>query len=202
MNDLNPDSDFTLVEGIKSNKRSAYDLFIGKYSKLIMHLCYQSSRNYEDAFEDCNEILYKIFSKIDQYNSSKSSFKTWITKITKYYLTDRYRQKSKSPELFSFEEFELDNTVGTHDELYDDAIETDFNQNDDQDISCLQKALLCLSERDQTIVKYRSEGFTNSEIAVFLNVREVVVKTAYHRALKKIEQKFLEEKKISNSSSI
>lgn len=194
MNDLLIDSDLTLVEGLKCRKRNSYKAFVDKYSRLIISSCYYSCGNYEDAFEEFNDILSKIFDKIDQFNPSKSSFKTWCMTITKNHLKDRFRKNKEVIPEYSFEECELDNILSSPDESDDNSVDCNYNQDDDEDVICMQKALLSISERDQAIVKYRADGFGNAEISEFFGIKENAVKTAYSRALKKIEQRYIEIK--------
>lgn len=188
------DNDLKLKDGILAAKYSAYQEFDKLYSKLIFMICLYSCKNHSDASELLNDILLKIFKKIDQYDSKKGSLKSWVIQVTKNYLRDVYRLSKNSVTEISLDDNYSDKTPEINN--LDDEVMDEQELLDEKDLmcECLQIALESVSERDQQILKLRADGHENKEIAEFLNMKENAVKTAYSRGLKKIKELYSREK--------
>lgn len=188
------DNDQKLKDDILAAKNSAYQEFSKLYSKLIYRFCLSSSQNHDDALELLNDILLKLFSKIEKYDSKKGSLKSWVIKVTKNHLRDDHRTKINSVTEISIDDNYADKSPEI-DNLDDEIIdEQELLEKKDLIRDCMQSALESISERDQQILKLRADGFENKEIAEILNIKVNVVKTAYSRGVKKFKELYSSEK--------
>jgi RNA polymerase sigma factor (sigma-70 family) len=85
-------SDAELVERILQGEKALYEIFIRRYNPYL----YKTGRSYNYNHEDTEDLMQDTF--VDAYKSlsafeSRSSFKTWITKIM---LNRCYHKKQKS----------------------------------------------------------------------------------------------------------
>ncbi len=207
--------DIKIVKGIIKNYRPAYNKFIETYYKIIFEICFKSCYNIEDAEELCDDILVKIFNKMDSYDPEKGDFASWVYEITGNHLRDNVKKDDPENEI-SIERYSEE----VNNEEYDDPEDRsgfgekknssqDFfikeqvavyfqdicndapGPEDDPEVICLQNALNHISKRDQLILQYRAEGLDYTEIIEFLNIKYKTATTAYSRAVRKIKKEFL-----------
>ncbi|MFH0977514.1 MAG: sigma-70 family RNA polymerase sigma factor [Spirochaetota bacterium] len=201
-----------------NNDSYAYNEFMKKYSKLILFLCNKSCGNIYDADELCNDIIYKIFIKMNSYDSCKGKLTTWINTIASNYLRDNMRKDDPSENEVSIERYLENENIREEpyaaeyfknelpERLYAEAnnvpadklytnYHTEFGKefhdsNEDEAIIRLQNAMKEISERDQLILKFRSEGFEYNEIAELLKISYKTATTTHSRAVKKVKAEY------------
>ena len=72
-----------------------YTAFNGK---VMGYICVRVNRR-ADAEDLCADVFEKVFSRIGQYDSSKSSLSTWIFSITRNTVIDYFRRTRPTDEL-------------------------------------------------------------------------------------------------------
>lgn len=183
--------DRDLVNGLRANDIRYQHLLVNRYAvrllPFIMHL-YELS--YHDAWDVVNLTFEKVIRKIDTFDLGRGvKFTTWITKIAKNTALDKLKQLKKNPEesiqvleekgiQFKDPYWDDPETIGTGEGLLSEKL--------------MKKALSCLSETDQTILRGRAHNFEHKEIGSWINKNENAAKVAHHRALKKLKQKYIE----------
>ena len=132
----------------------------------------------EDTEELVSEVFLKVVGNLEQFDSEKAQFKTWIYRIAQNTLIDFYR--TRKPE------------ASLDDENVDWEPSVDFEAQLESITSpkrrAIYQALTKLKERERMIIYYRFfEGYTNREIAKLLQMNESTVGTVLNRALKKLK---------------
>jgi RNA polymerase sigma factor (sigma-70 family) len=227
MNRNNIENNRKIIQGILNNNPYAYIEFMKKYSRLILFLCNKSCWNIYDADELCNDIIYKIFIKMNSYDPCKGKLTTWINTIASNYLRDNMRKDDPSDYEVSIERY-IDNENKREepdaaeyfknelpereyveannlpaDKLYVNyhiEFDKEFpDSNKDEAIIRLQNAMKEISERDQLILKFRSEGFEYNEIAELLKISYKTATTAHSRAIKKVKAEYFKGHELSQN---
>lgn len=81
---LQPDVDQTLVDQAIEElpyRTAAYERLMQKYQRMIFGVCYRMLNNRADAEDICQDVMVKVFGTLQKFEG-RSSFKTWLMKIT------------------------------------------------------------------------------------------------------------------------
>ena len=94
-----PDNDTSLrstLEGCRRGdpncQRKLYEHFYG----YAMSICLRYAKNREEAVEVLNDAFFKVFSKIDKYDTG-SPFKPWLRRVLIHTAIDYHRSHHKFP---------------------------------------------------------------------------------------------------------
>ena len=156
-----------LIAGCKHNKMWARKNLYERYAPTMMGVCIRYTGDRETARDVLQEGFIKLFTKIDTY-SGTGSFEGWIRRV---FITTalEYLQKVRSNRFF---------------DEYDEKIE-------DRGTSALEKLsadelLACIAELPhgfRTIFNlYAVEGYSHSEIAKILKIKESTSRSQFARA--------------------
>lgn len=177
--------DRKLIKKIKnrSDKNAANEL-ISKYYKEIYSYVYKQTVDKELSMDLTQEIFISILKSISRYDETKSSFRTWIYRISTYSLIDYYRSKNyKYKSLIS----NIDDTI-----IYDDMDIENIMENK-EDVKQIIAIVNSLDISAQQIFRLKLfADYTFLEISNILKIPESTVKTRYYSAIKKIKKDFEE----------
>ncbi|WP_069998143.1 sigma-70 family RNA polymerase sigma factor [Cellulosilyticum sp. I15G10I2] len=158
------------VEGI--------DLLIDTYSNLIYGVIYSIFKNQmkdEDVEECYYDVVFTIWSKIDQYDSRKGVFKNWLISIVRFKAIDYLR---KCRRLYRENKQE---TVGGQDDSAEDIV---IGKEDE---IAIKKMLHNLEEVDEQIFTWRYlEDLSIEEISVKLQMTPQAIYTRISRGKGKL----------------
>lgn len=135
--------------------------------------------NEEVTREVIQDIFLKIWNKIDQYDSSKGRFFTWMLNMTRNASIDKIRSKeiNKSGKTDS-----VDDYVYTIDNQHNTTLSVDGIG--------VKELMKDLAEEQQfVLLKVYFEGFTHSEIAQEYDIPLGTVKTRLRSALKHLRKR-------------
>lgn len=85
----------SLILNAKSGNKNALEQLIEKYAPVVFNLSYKLMRNYDDASDAAQEALVKVYSTINKFQG-KSSFSTWIYRITYNTCIDLQRKRQNN----------------------------------------------------------------------------------------------------------
>lgn len=156
--------------------RDDFEKLYNEYFPKIYNYIFYRLMSREDTEELVSEVFLKVVGNLEQFDSEKAQFKTWIYRIAQNTLIDFYR--TRKPE------------ASLDDENVDWEPSVDFEAQLESITSpkrrAIYQALTKLKERERMIIYYRFfEGYTNREIAKLLQMNESTVGTVLNRALKK-----------------
>lgn len=158
--------------------RDDFEKIYDEYFPKIYNYIFYRLMSREDTEELVSEVFLKVVGNLEQFDSEKAQFKTWIYRIAQNTLIDFYR--TRKPE------------ASLDDENVDWEPSVDFEAQLESITSpkrrAIYQALTKLKERERMIIYYRFfEGYTNREIAKLLRMNESTVGTVLNRALKKLK---------------
>jgi len=95
-------NDLELIDQIKNGSKISEETLYNKYKGIITKYLKYKRYNIFDL-EDCvSEILVKIFTQIDKYDSSKSAFNTWVITITNYHIINKSKVYANNIQTISY----------------------------------------------------------------------------------------------------
>lgn len=132
-------SESELISEIKLRNTDAYGSLINTYAKPIYYVVYnilKSTCVKEDMEECVADVLFEAWQRIDEYNISRGSLKTWLLIQAKYKALT-YRRRNERGSVVSIEDYEPDDPLTVEKQIIDretqrklmDTINT-FNETD------------------------------------------------------------------------
>jgi RNA polymerase sigma factor (sigma-70 family) len=95
-------NDLELIDQIRSGSKKAEELLYSKYKRVITRYLRYKRYNVFDL-EDCvSEILIKIFTNINKYDSSKSAFSTWVITIINNHVINKSKVYANNIQTISY----------------------------------------------------------------------------------------------------
>lgn len=165
-----------VIRRCKNNDAEAYNRLIGHYEAYIYQICYNYSRNKEEALDLVQEVYIKIFRGINSFDERRP-FLPWLKKITINTLINESRKK------------QLEKTTLHLDTLIDQTnLEEQVVLNDTRDTLNRFIAELPENYRLSLTMRYH-ESMSYEEIANALEQPLGTVKSNVHRARNLIRQK-------------
>ena len=166
-----------IIRRLKKDDKSAVDLLFGYYYPRLYHF----SRLILKIETDIDDILQEVFVKIwlnRQRIGKAETFNAWIFTITKNEVLNLIREKLRD-QTFRDELF-----LRAVAEEYHAPIPVEF----DEIKAGIDKIVAALPEkRQQVFILSRTEGFSNKEIALQLNISEKTVEDHITHAIKQIK---------------
>ena len=142
------------------------------YPFLLKHL--SGSAEIEDVLQD---VLLSVHKALKTYDGSRP-FKPWIFAITRYRLNDFLRKSYKDTLRDAEDLTQVDAMPQAHSAETSISYETIHKE-----ISKLP------TKQSQILQMIHSDGYTSREVAANLNMREIAVRVAAHRAYKILRKK-------------
>ncbi|KAI4453297.1 translation factor guf1-related [Holotrichia oblita] len=101
-----------LISEIKKRNQEFFEILINEYTKPIYYLSYNILKNTcrkEDIEECVSDVILEVWLKINDFNSKKGSFKTWVFMLTKYKAL-KYKQKAIKNAVINIDDYEIEST--------------------------------------------------------------------------------------------
>jgi len=155
-----------------------------KYQPKVYAYLLSSVKDRYTAEDLCGDVFLKIYSKLEYYDSTKSSLSTWIYNITKNTLYDYYR------------------TAHTTCELYEEAEECedlDEGLEHEDELKALANALMKLNDIERAVIvgKYYQHK-TLQKLADELGISVFRVWSIHKKSTEKIKKIMQQEQKNEN----
>lgn len=171
-------TDEEIVEKILSeNKNELYEIIYARYFNKVRDKCYSFFKNKSQSEEFANDILSKVFEKLDGFKG-KSSFSSWLYSISYNSIIDFLRKKKQMHYPNWNQENELpeiiDETDADMSEISYDNLMQIF-----EIIHPEEKALLLMKYQDALSLKDIANGLTISEDAVKMRLKRARSRVVY-----------------------
>ena len=156
-----------------------------EHHKMVFNLALQYVQNVEDAEEISQDVFVKIYESLNSFKN-KSSFKTWIYRITINQSLDFIKAKNSQKRSFLSNVFSLN----------DDKIKFETSHFNHPGIELEQKeatqkifeAINKLSDNQKTaIILLKIDGKTQNETAEIMNLNVKALESLFQRAKKNLE---------------
>jgi len=183
--------DNDLVKGLQANDPSYPKILVDRYSGRLLRIAISLGLSREDGCEVVNDSLYKAIKNIHNFDTSRGNrFRSWLVRITINTAKDKHKNIKH---LNIFQSIEERAERGNHD--VDMMLERQNSEDSEMgglSQKILFQALTTLSEADQDILRLCVCGFQLREIAKIMGKTPGSVKTAHHRAKKRLQHKYIE----------
>ena len=162
-----------LIEGCRAGERICQQKIYKHFFIYGLSVCGRYAATQEEAREVMNDAFFKIFTKLDRYDSAYS-FKGWLHRIVVNTAIDRYRSRQKQ---YMTEEISQAQSV---------EIETEVIENLTREE--IFKMVQNLSPAYKTVFNlFVVEGYSHPEIAELLGITEGASKSNLSKARAKLK---------------
>ncbi|GAB6180399.1 sigma-70 family RNA polymerase sigma factor [Desulfotomaculum defluvii] len=103
-------SESELISEIKKRNLSAYEFLIKEYTKPVYYLTYNilNIGNSKEDIEECvSDVFFEVWLKINEFDITRSNFKTWILILTKYKALT-YKRKLRKNHVDNIDDYKLE----------------------------------------------------------------------------------------------
>ncbi|MGL6173983.1 MAG: sigma-70 family RNA polymerase sigma factor, partial [Cellulosilyticaceae bacterium] len=159
----------------------ALEYILQTYGWIIKTVVKKHLYNLEAYQEECiNDILMGIWTHIDRFDPTKSTFKNWVAGIAKYKALNYVRKYLKDLEQENIEDVELSH----EDTSYTQVVQHELDEN-------MTRMLECLKPKDRELfIKLYVQEQDIDQISVEMGVKRDVIYNRVSRGKKKIQQLF------------
>lgn len=181
-----PDTD--LAKAIEDNIDGSFEYFVDTYNKKIFNIAYRMLKNYDDASEMSQEVLFKIYRKINSFKGD-CSLSTWVHRVTTNSCIDELRRR-KNVVTVSLDKNIVVNDQEIRPELSDEEPSPeDIAEKKDLQL-IIKKALDELPDDQRAILILREyDGLSYDEIADISKVPIGTVKSRINRARQSLRER-------------
>ena len=173
-----------LVRRCVSGDAAAWQEIVQQYHRRIYNICYRFSRSADDAADLAQEVFIKMFRTLSSYDTTRASFMTWVTTVTRNLLVDHFR-KGKYDRVTD----SLDATPGNQEDgltiaeqLEDGAASPEAAMRSQETKKLVHEALRRLSpELREAVILRDLQDMDYKDIAKVLSVPEGTVKSRINR---------------------
>ncbi len=170
-------NDQAIIKKIKNKNENGIRELIAKYGSLLKAIIKRHLYNLNIYTDECfNDVLLNIWSNIESFDESKSSFKNWICAVARYRALNYLENYANKENKDNYDEL---CTVSCSDNTFEKMMIK-------EDLEDLLKNLN-VSDRE-LFYKLFYEGFTVKELAFSENVSEDAIYQRVSRARKKIKE--------------
>ncbi len=97
--------DADILALLRARKQEGLNYLLDKYAGLMNYIVKNTGiQNNEDVSECISDILFTIWKRINKYDQSKASFKTWIIIVTRGCAIDNLRKNAKHSNVVPLDE--------------------------------------------------------------------------------------------------
>ncbi|MDO8664061.1 MAG: sigma-70 family RNA polymerase sigma factor [Candidatus Liptonbacteria bacterium] len=172
------DGEIKLIENAVRGKASAFGLLYDHYQPKIYRFVLVKVGRREDAEDLTHQVFINAWQNISNYKDLGFPFSSWLYRIARNQVIDRYR--TKKPEI-SLEEVDEENfaDLGINEKSIEDKIQ----------VERVMKAIKELKDDYQDVLVMRFvEDLSVRETAVAVGKSEGAVKLMQHRAIKELKK--------------
>ena len=81
-----------LVRRCVSGDAAAWQEIVQQYHRRIYNICYRFSGSADDASDLAQEVFIKMYRTLSTFDTTRASFMTWVTTVTRNLLVDHFRK--------------------------------------------------------------------------------------------------------------
>ncbi len=173
-----------LVRRCVSGDAAAWQEIVQQYHRRIYNICYRFSGSADDAADLAQEVFIKMYRTLSTFDTTRASFMTWVTTVTRNLLVDHFR-KGKYDRITD----SLDATPGNQEDgltlaeqLEDRAASPESRVRSQETQKLVHEGLRRLSpELREAVILRDLQDLDYKDIAKVLNVPEGTVKSRINR---------------------
>ncbi len=174
----------TLVRRCVAGDAAAWQEIVQQYHRRIYNICYRFAGSPDDASDLTQEVFIKMYRTLGTFDTTRASFMTWVTTVTRNLLVDHFR-KGKYDRITD----SLDATAGNQEEgltlaekLEDRSAGPEARVRSQEAQKLVHEALRKLSpELREAVILRDLQDMDYKDIATVLKVPEGTVKSRINR---------------------
>ncbi|TGL69940.1 RNA polymerase sigma factor [Leptospira kmetyi] len=174
-----------LIEGIVRKEQRSLEKFYDLYGPMLYSVVYKILMDREEAEEVLQEVFTILWTKAEQFDSSKASPLTWMITIARNAALSKIRSVDHRTrkQSFEFQESFAENSKVARDSVFQNALDSNLREKVKQAISGLAPEISILLEE-----AYWS-GLSQSEIAKKYNLPLGTVKSRIRSGLMELRDR-------------
>ena len=180
-----PDESGLLAERCKSGDAAAWVELVRLQHRRVYALCYRFTGNSADSEDLSQDVFLKVHRNLENFDSAKGSFQTWLTTLARNLLVDHFRRSRQDRATDSLDanwQGEDDGPQPLSDKLEDTGPSAYARAANRELSAIIQQALCQLSpELREAVVLRDLQDLDYKEIASVLRVPEGTVKSRISR---------------------
>jgi RNA polymerase sigma-70 factor, ECF subfamily len=173
-----------LVRRCVSGDAAAWQEIVQQFHRRIYNICYRFSGSADDAADLTQEVFIKMYRTLSTFDTTRASFMTWVTTVTRNLLVDHFR-KGKYDRITD----SLDATPGNQeegltlaDQLQDQSAGPEARVRSQETQRLVHEGLKRLSpELREAVILRDLQDMDYKDIAKVLGVPEGTVKSRINR---------------------
>ena len=173
-----------LVRRCVTGDAAAWQEIVQQYHRRIYNICYRFSGSPDDASDLTQEVFIKMYRTLSTFDTTRASFMTWVTTVTRNLLVDHFR-KGKYDRITD----SLEATPGNQDDglslaekLEDPSAGPEAGVRSQEAQTLVHQALRKLSpELREAVILRDLQDMDYKDIALVLNIPEGTVKSRINR---------------------
>lgn len=181
-----PEDDQILIKETLNGNLDSYDELMHRYQNLVYRIVYPFGKNKDNAMDIAQNTFLKIYQNLRSYES-RSSFKTWLSRIAYHEGINWERKMKKS---YLNESIKPDHHFSTNaPSSEDELLAREFR-------GTLLRSLFALNTKYRLAVVLRYyQNMPIKEIAAVIQCSEANVKNMLYRSLQRLKKILAEEKR-------
>ena len=180
-----------LIKKCKNGDRNAFGELVTMYQSKVVNMSYSLLSNREDAFDAAQEVFLRVYRGLDNFRE-KSSFSTWIYRITTNVCSDFLRKRQRTLSTIS--------VSGAYDDDEDKELEIrdsaptpeEYAQANEKQRAVMRALSEIKHEYREIITLFDIEGMNYEEISDVLKIPTGTVKSRLNRARGAMRKKLSE----------
>ncbi len=182
--------DFELIRAFKKGNSKAFEELVHKYKDRVFNTIYSITGMPDQADDITQEVFIKVYYSLGSFKY-KSSFSTWLYRITVNKCLDTLRKNQKRTKIISLEsELSLKESMKLKDvlDIKEENLEDKMIRKELQ--NTIQKILNAIPEKYRVIFTLKEiEHLSYDEISKVMNISIDKVKVWLFRARQKLKEK-------------
>jgi len=175
-------TDINIIKDCLNGNQLAYKQLYEKYISYCYGICTRYSVPQSDMKDVVQVIFSQVFRSLKNYDSEKSQFKTWLTRICINHISSYKRDKAKRGQTQDFDDF-------------NEEIDKIYNENSVED-NIDKQYILSLLERmpdnyQMVFNMFIIDGYSHEEISKQLNITTASSRVTLNRARGWVKKNFV-----------
>lgn len=177
---MTPETDINLLEGLRKQSPKAQQQMLDRYGRDVFAQVVRLIPVVENAEEVYQDVFFKVFKNIGQYDAEKSSLRTWISRIA-YNESITFLRHKRLPVIY-YEDHD-----GEAEKLSDTEVEVTFGQPNPETVQLIRAALKHLPPDERAIITmFYYEEMSLKDIAYVTESLPTTVASKLSRTRKKL----------------
>ncbi|EDM26761.1 probable RNA polymerase sigma-H factor [Lentisphaera araneosa HTCC2155] len=154
-----------LLRTLNPDDESAWEEFVDYYGRFIYHIILKMGISSSTSDDVAQQIVIKLWKKINTYDSSKGSFRPWLSTVIRNSVNEHYRKENRRKENAFFEGEE--NQISVENDI-DQMIQNEWENHLTEE--AIKHVKEVFSGKAVEAFLMGLDGFSNADIAEKLDI--------------------------------